>query len=329
MLGPLVPTALVLGRYAPTAPLRPARAATPRAATPSLLTLGPRRAAPAVVMLLSLLLLLCATALAPGAAPGCANDAECLQLGSALQLWRCRESNASDAKFCALDCCYNKTSTCACMDQQCVPLLGKPSRPKNKQYLVIGDSVSMGYLKSLEAELAQKAYEVVHAPGNNDNTNWGRKCVQGWLGPDPSRWDVISINFGLHDLAFPDNEHLPTDLYSKFLQEIFLTLRMHANKARILWVTTTPVPTNPPPKAGKSCVLLPGRLETDVLRYNVAARHVLDGSDVPICDLHGFVTDFCGVGYSSCNITQCGGPHFSEAGFSMLGQKVAECVESL
>ena len=36
-------------------------------------------------------------------------------------------------------------------------------------------------------------------------------------------------------------------------------LQKKATKAKLLWVATTPVPTDPPPQAGKSCVLLPGR----------------------------------------------------------------------
>ena len=59
-----------------------------------------------------------------------------------------------------------------------------------QQYLVIGDSVSRGYFGSLKGAL-HETHQTVHAPGNSDNTNWGRRCVRGWLGPDPHRWDVI------------------------------------------------------------------------------------------------------------------------------------------
>lgn len=40
-----------------------------------------------------------------------------------------------------------------------------------------------------------------------------------------------------------------------------------APQAKLFWVTTTPVPTNPPPDpaTGKSCQLLPGRIESDVV----------------------------------------------------------------
>ena len=50
---------------------------------------------------------------------------------------------------------------------------------------------------------------------------------------------------------------------------------------------------------------------------------------VPTIDLHSVVTDYCGVGYRQCNITQCAGPHFSHQGFAMLGHAVADYIAKL
>eukprot|EP01045_Picozoa_sp_COSAG04_P056844 COSAG04_NODE_26769_length_291_cov_0.562500_1_plen_52_part_01 len=50
---------------------------------------------------------------------------------------------------------------------------------------------------------------------------------------------------GPDDLAFPDNEHLSTATYGKFLGEIVAELQKKATKAKLLWVATTPVPTDP------------------------------------------------------------------------------------
>lgn len=227
---------------------------------------------------------------------------------------------------------YNETGNCACQTQECVPLPSQqPPRPGKKQYLVVGDSVSMGYFSSLKESL-QGGFDVVHAPGNNDNANWGRKCIKGWLGPDPSRWDVITFNHGLHDLAYPDNEHLDQQLYSKFLAEEIKVLQTNCPKAKLAWVATTPVPTNPPPQKGKDCTLIPGRLESQVLLYNQYAASTVAaaaGSAIPTIDIHSTITDYCGAGYAQCNITQCAGPHFSKEGFAMLGQAVAKAVSAL
>lgn len=182
--------------------------------------------------------------------------------------------------------------------------------------------MSNGYFGHLKLNLTE--YNVTHAPGNNGNTNWGSRCVQGWLGDDPSVWDVITVNFGLHDLAFPDNEHIGVPTYSRLLRSVFDQLKAKTS-AKLMWVTTTPVPTNPP----EECVLIPGRLENDVVSYNAAAGAIVDDLGLLECDLHSVINDYCGEGYSSCNITQCKGPHFSPEGFSMLGQSLAQCVRSI
>lgn len=116
--------------------------------------------------------------------------------------------------------------------------------------------------------------------------------------------------------------------YSKFvaaaLQAVTEAVR---SDALVVWMRTTPVPTNPPP----ACILIPGRLESSVIAYNDAADAVVADAAgrVLSCDLHAVITDYCGVNYStSCNITQCAGPHFTPAGFALLGAKAASCVSS-
>lgn len=262
------------------------------------------------------------------AAAGCTSEDECYMTKN----WRCVEAPAGQGSPCTLDYGYNTTGTCACSDAGshavCVPGVYPSATKGRKQYLVIGDSVSMGYFSALKANLSD--WDVVHAPGNNDNTNWGRRCLKGWLGPDPDRWDFVSMNWGLHDLAFPDNEHLAVGTYATLLGDIVAQLKTLAPRAKRMWVATTPVPTAPPddPISGKSCVLIPGRIETDVLKYNVVAANVTAGTVGSVCDLHTEITDYCGVGYKSCTITQCAGPHFSHAGFAMLGNKMAGCAKA-
>jgi len=139
--------------------------------------------------------------LAAAEAKGCANDDECLKLNDPTA-WRCRNSSLPGSTPCALDCCFNTTGMCSCVDEPCIPLAAPPKTSK-KQYLIIGDSVSMGYHKVLASTLEAQGWDVFHAPGNNDNTNWGRKCLSGWLTSDPTRWDAISLNFGLRAPLMP------------------------------------------------------------------------------------------------------------------------------
>ena len=115
--------------------------------------------------------------------------------------------------------------------------------------------------------------------------------------------------------------------YAHFISLALTTLIGAVRRdARIIWHTITPVPFDPPPQ----CVLIPGRLETDVLRYNAAADAAIAGHQriIEKCDLHGAITAHCGANYSSCDIAQCAGPHFTEAGFALLANASAACVTS-
>ena len=152
-------------------------------------------------LLLSLLMPLAAPS-ALGAVTPCDNDGDCYQTTE----WRCLPTTAPGGRPCTLDYAFNETGFCACNNTGpegvCVPGSYPAAAPGKVQYLVVGDSISMGYFPTLKTKL-QATHQAVHAPGNNDNTNWGSRCIKGWLGPDPGRWDLITMNWGAHDLAFP------------------------------------------------------------------------------------------------------------------------------
>ena len=279
--------------------------------------------------MLRILTCLSAVAASAAAVVGCTSEDDCLPYSSTP---RCLPAavKAPPASPCVLDYAFNTSGWCACAAQPggCVPLTA-PNSTAKKQWLVVGDSISLGYLPPLAAA-AHDDFEVVHAPSfaggseNNDNSHWLALCLSGWLGRDPRRWDVVSVNAGAHDYALPDNEHLSIPHYAGFvgaaLDALAAALRPDA---LVLWARITPVPTDPAP----ACVLLPGRLEKDVLAYNAAAdAAVAARARVKSCDLHKAITDVCGVGYSACSIAQCGGPHFTAEGFTLLGQKMAQCA---
>lgn len=258
---------------------------------------------------------------APPPAQGCTADEDCISAGM-----RCLPSKGGLP--CVLDYAYNSTGFCACLPQACENFTYARASRGKKQWLVIGDSISMGYLGPLQAAL--KSWDVLHvgAAGkaiNCDNAYFASRCVAGWLGDNASRWDVVSYNAGLHDLAYPDNEHLSQGSYSTFLGS---TLKYLGDTLRpdaaLMWMTTTPVPTNPP----ANCTLIPGRLESQVVSYNAAAAAVVASLERPVrvCDLHEVINGYCGAGYATCNITQCAGPHFSEVGWELLASKAARCA---
>lgn len=91
-----------------------------------------------------------------------------------------------------------------------------------------------------------KGWELTHSPGNAASTNLGAHCLTDWVQPSVMKYDIISYQFGLHDLGF-DTERISVDLYSALLTNITTELvavqREHGTK--LLWVKTTPVPTVP------------------------------------------------------------------------------------
>ncbi len=151
--------------------------------------------------------------------------------------------------------------------------------------LLIGDSISIGHTREVRTRLAGRAN--VHRPGENAGpTVPGRVRLDTWLGAGP--WAVIHFNFGLHDLKFmdasgayivpgPDDRPLasPAD-YAANLSEIIT--RLKRTGARLVFATTTPVPSG-----------TVGRVGGGELAYNASAEQVMRETGVIINDLHALV----------------------------------------
>ena len=134
----------------------------------------------------------------------------------------------------------------------------------------------------------------------------GAHCLDKWLTSDPGRWDVITFQFGLHDLAL-DNERLePDTLYTHYLTNITQRIADAAPKAKIVWVTTTPVPLGIGGHCNKTTRQggCPPRRATDPAIYNAAAAKAVAAapaaSRIEVLDLYSVVTKKCGVAYNRC-----------------------------
>lgn len=192
--------------------------------------------------------------------------------------------------------------------------------------------------KDVEALVGPHGWELTHAPGNSASSNLGRHCLSDWLqtAPPTSRvWDVISFQFGLHDIAY-DVERISAEQYRVLLQGITdeLVAVQKASGTKLLWVRTTPVPTVP--TYGLTCndtskCLNPPRFDADVVLYNTVADEIIaeanaNGADIPTLDLYTFVLKHCGgTGYSHCDGFQLPqNVHFTAAGWTALGQEMAD-----
>ena len=167
-------------------------------------------------------------------------------------------------------------STCACQPSGCTtaefdrqaPLTPKAD-PNTTRLFVIGDSISIGMKADLISLLTPHNWSLSHNPGNGDNTNFGAHCVPSWVKPAINVYDVISFQFGLHDIAY-DEERLSVEQYTAQLTNItsFLVSVQQQHGTKLLWVKTTPVPTVP--MYGPNCTsstkcLNPPRYDSDVV----------------------------------------------------------------
>jgi lysophospholipase L1-like esterase len=175
--------------------------------------------------------------------------------------------------------------------------------------LVIGDSISIGYTPIVTTLLAGKA-DVKHHVGNGAHTNNGVEKLDSWLGTE--KWKVITFNFGLHDLKIMENGQHQVSLaqYEKNLDAI--AGRLEKTGARLLYVTTTPVPEgklNPPRKPG------------DEVLFNDAAVRVMTKHKIPVVDLYGFAEPQLAQIQTPANV------HFTKEGSAMLADVVAKAIE--
>ena len=160
--------------------------------------------------------------------------------------------------------------------------------PKLPRYLFIGDSISGNYDRGLRAFLAGK-FNLHHPPTNCGPSAKGRSSILEWLGAyrQPGRhWDVISFNHGHWDSG---NDKAS---YQANLEKIISELKK--TKAKLIWVTTCPVPNGFPPaadliKEGRS----PGRTAGVMEKFlNPWALEVMKKHpDISICDQWQFVKD--------------------------------------
>jgi len=123
-------------------------------------------------------------------------------------------------------------------------------------------------------------------------------------------YEVITFNYGLHDLG-RDYEHVPIDRYRENLIVIVAELKRAAK--RVYWISTTPVP---------DMHLSPPRAPADVRAYNEVAAQVMMQANVSVVDLYAFVTDLCGVDYTSCPIQLQANVHFTPQGYEAMARVV-------
>ena len=186
--------------------------------------------------------------------------------------------------------------------------------------LLWGDSISIGYTRYVIPMLAGKA-NVSRIKGNSGDTNRGLKSIKKWLGK--KKWDVIHFNHGLHDLCYRHPQSkvqgnrdkkkgtmaVPLEQYEKNLETIVLELKKTG--AKLIWASTSVVPEKEA-----------GRFVEDAVKYNAAAKKIMDKHGIAINDLHALTTAF-----DKSLFIRVGDVHFKDEGYAKIAKQVAIAIE--
>ena len=172
--------------------------------------------------------------------------------------------------------------------------------------LIIGDSVSAGYISTVRAGLKGIA-NTQHGPdnaggGNADSVTYGQLCIPYFIRTPLYQlpvWDVITFNFGLHDAAETNAT------YEEGLTVVTNRLQFDTKAKLIYLMTTIPggahsVPGEPISPSDKR-----------VLELNEIAAVVMKQHNVTTVDLYAAMKA-CGEPCYSCK------PHFGAAGYNYL-----------
>jgi len=182
-----------------------------------------------------------------------------------------------------------------------------------KRVFLIGDSLRIGYCEHTAKMLEGRA-EVLWP---NENCRFSHfilaaLCQWVWAIPNAGNIDVVHWNCGQWDMAqFEGNGNplVPVEEYEQNLRRIHEQIQRRFPKAQQIFALTTPVREEVPLQAP--------RTTADVMRYNEAARRVMDELGVPVNDLFAVAQAIPPEQYADA-------VHLTVEGYRVLARAVAD-----
>lgn len=185
--------------------------------------------------------------------------------------------------------------------------------PKKDSILLIGDSIRMGYCKTVRAQLADVA-NVFYPAENCRNTQNVITNLNAWSKQFPAdEIGIVQFNCGHWDVAHwsGDEESLTSaDEYRRNIQMIIRLLRKFFPKAKLVFATTTAM--NPSGIVGVN-----PRYNDEIELYNRIAVEVASQSGVAVNDLYAITKTYTTEMYRD----HC---HLTEPTSEALGKAVAD-----
>lgn len=162
-----------------------------------------------------------------------------------------------------------------------------------KQVLFLGDTLHGQIVKEAQNELKDQVKVTMPRKPVHDDSGSALRALDQLVGE--ASWDLIYFNFGIGDLTYIDPKTKERrllsnqaggvrvsspEVYRKNLEELVKLLKK--TDAKLMWGTTTPLA-----KLGYSYRILDKDSE---LAYNQIAAEVMTKADIPIVDLHSYIS---------------------------------------
>jgi lysophospholipase L1-like esterase len=181
-----------------------------------------------------------------------------------------------------------------------------PEDTEREDVLIIGDSISWGYLPTVQENLPD--YDVVHNPCNARSSRNGVLNIDLWLSKR-DHWKLVTFNHGLWDAR--KSVGMTRELYAANLREI--ATKILAKSDHVIFLTTTVIPENEPTRRVG--------FEDEL---NEVAREVMGELGIPVYDLNAVSR---GIPDSQrFNGEYRNDVHYTEEGYRILGDFVTDAI---
>ena len=150
-----------------------------------------------------------------------------------------------------------------------------------KNLLLVGDSIRMGYDKSVQKTLGNRV-NVIFPIGNCRFASYVLRYFHEYLGEiNGEDIDVVHWNAGLWDCLrlFEEEPHTPIDVYEYYIERICIRIKKICPNARVIFATSTSVLSEKMSKDFK-------RYNEEIEKYNEVAVKIVKKYGFEVNDLY-------------------------------------------